>query len=107
MGRELSTPSPARPLYVLSLSFRPSRHPVFTPVSFPLFSCTYELPNFQALCFQILTTVGVGGTPASRKMRKVMTTLSPDVKFLLPEIHNREAAPAGAADTSADALRCQ
>ena len=36
--------------------------PWFTPLSLPLFSWTYELPNLQALCFQILTTVGGQGS---------------------------------------------
>src|SRR5215471_10044683 len=37
--------------------------PSFTLVSLPLFSCTYERVNLQALCFQIFTTVGGGGYP--------------------------------------------
>src|SRR5215467_1498596 len=58
MGRELSTPpSPAASVHAF-LSFAPSRHPLFTPLSLPLFSCTYERTGLQDLCFQIFTTVG-------------------------------------------------
>src|ERR1700758_2013447 len=39
----------------------PSLPSIFTPCQLSLFSCTCELPNLQPLCFQILTTVGVGG----------------------------------------------
>ena len=35
-------------------------HSEFTPSRPSLFSTTYELPNLQALCSQIFTTVGVG-----------------------------------------------
>ena len=35
--------------------------PSATPFPFPLFSCTYKLPNLQRLCFDNDTTVGGGG----------------------------------------------
>ena len=68
IGRELSAPS--SPNIFVRLSCRFSARSdfcllhsaflfrLFTPFPFPLFSCTYELPNFQALCFQILTKWG-------------------------------------------------
>ncbi len=41
--------------------FVPARHPDFTPLSIPLFSSTYALPNLQVLCFDDVATMGVGG----------------------------------------------
>src|SRR5690349_7411126 len=63
--------------------------------------------NFQALCFQILTTVGVGVYPCLQNGEKVMTTLSPGVEILRLETHNPEAAATRAANTSANAPRYQ
>jgi len=78
MSCELSTPSLARSSRFSLPSFRPPHHRVFTPLSLPLFSYTYELPNFQALCFQILMTVGVGVYACLQKRR----TGSPSSRFV-------------------------
>jgi hypothetical protein len=49
-----SRPIPVSLIWVLTrIPFNPSLHPAFTPLSFPLFSYTYKLPNLQALCFDI------------------------------------------------------
>ncbi len=45
-----------------SFFFHRSLHDRHQPFVAPFFSYSYELPNFQVLCFEILTTVpGVGG----------------------------------------------
>jgi len=71
--RQVPPCAAARPSFPVPRSL-PTRLPRVPPrghsplTTCPLFSCTYELPNLQALCFYIDTTVPGVDTHTGRKM---------------------------------------
>jgi len=75
---------------------------------FLFFSITSKLPNLQALCFALHTTVPGGYPPRQavrQKAEKTMTTQAPDAEVLDPE--SPSTAPANAPGPSPAGPRCQ